>query len=84
MQSLFSGNITFYTYLREQARLETYERMCQQAEQRGASAIIAMHYDATEVMAGLTEALCCGTAVTVVREASEVQVSLGVETGCKL
>ena len=58
--------------------------MCQQAEQRGASAIIAMHYDATEVMAGLTEALWCGTAVTVVREASDVQGILGVETGCKL
>ena len=58
--------------------------MCQQAEQRSASAIIAMHYDATEVMTGLTEALCCGTAVTVVRETSEVQVILGVETGCKL
>ena len=58
--------------------------MCRQAEQRGVSAIIAMHYDATEVMAGLTEALCCGTAATVVRETSDVQVILGVETGCKL
>ena len=71
IQSLFGGNITIYTDLCEQARSETYELMCRQAEQRGANAIIAMHYDATEVMAGLTEVLCYGTAVTVVRETSE-------------
>ncbi len=70
IQSLFGGNITIYTALCEQARSETYELMCREAEQRGANAIIAMHYDATEVMAGLTEVLCYGTAVTVVRETS--------------
>lgn len=58
--------------------------MCRQEEQRGASAIIAMHYDATEVMTGLIEALCDGTAATVVCETSEVQSIVGVETGRKL
>ncbi len=72
IQSLFGGNITIYTALCEQARSETYELMCREAEQRGANAIIAMHYDATEVMAGLTEVLCYGTAVTVVREPNEI------------
>lgn len=68
LQSLFGGNITIYTELCEQARTEAYELMCQHAQQHGANAIIAMHYDATEVMAGLTEVLCYGTAVVVERD----------------
>ena len=65
LQSLLGGNITIYTNLCEQARAETYQLMCQHAQERGANAIIAMHYDATELMAGLTEVLCYGTAVVV-------------------
>ena len=65
LQSLFGGNITIYTSLCEQARSETFRLMCQHAQQHGANAIIAMRYDATELMAGLTEVLCYGTAVIV-------------------
>jgi uncharacterized protein YbjQ (UPF0145 family) len=65
LQSLFGGNITIYTNLCERARSDTYRLMCEHAQQRGANAIIAMHYDATELMAGLTEVLCYGTAVVV-------------------
>src|SRR6267378_5900598 len=68
LQSLFGGNITIYTTLCEHARAETYRLMCEHAEQQGANAVIAMHYDATELMAGLTEVLCYGTAVIVERE----------------
>jgi uncharacterized protein YbjQ (UPF0145 family) len=39
--------------------------MCAHADQLGANAIIAVRYDATELMAGLTEVLCYGTAVVV-------------------
>jgi uncharacterized protein YbjQ (UPF0145 family) len=65
LQSLFGGNITIYTDLCERARAETYQLMCQHARQKGANAIISMRYDATELMAGLTEVLCYGTAVLV-------------------
>jgi uncharacterized protein YbjQ (UPF0145 family) len=65
LQSLFGGNISIYTNLCEQARQETYRLMCEHADQHGANAIIGMHYDATEVMPGLTEVLCYGTAVVV-------------------
>ncbi|MCH6484306.1 YbjQ family protein [Pseudoxanthomonas sp. LH2527] len=65
LQSLFGGNITIYTELCEQARDETYREMFQHARQLGANAIIAVRYDATDVMAGLTEVLCYGTAVVV-------------------
>ena len=65
LQSLFGGNITIYTELCGQARDETYRDMLQHARQLGANAIIAVRYDATDVMAGLTEVLCYGTAVVV-------------------
>jgi len=70
IQSLFGGNITIYTNLCEQAREETYRLMCEHADKHGANAIIAMRYDATELMAGLTEVLCYGTAVVVARDSS--------------
>ena len=65
LQTLFGGNITIYTNLCEQARAETYRLMCLHARERGANAIVTMRYDATELMAGLTEVLCYGTAVVV-------------------
>src|ERR1700720_5052239 len=65
LQSLFGGNITIYTTLCEHARAEAFDLMCEHAETLGANAIIAMRYDATEVMAGITEVLCYGTAVPV-------------------
>lgn len=68
LQSLFGGNITIYTTLCERARSEAYQLMCRHAEALGANAIIAMEYDATEVMAGITEVLCYGTAVLVDEE----------------
>lgn len=68
LQSLLGGNITIYTNLCERARLETYQLMCEHARQLGANGIIAMRYDATELMAGLTEVLCYGTAVIAVAE----------------
>jgi uncharacterized protein YbjQ (UPF0145 family) len=67
LQTIFGGNITIYTNLCEQARKDAYKIMCAQAEKNGANAIISMRYDATEVMAGVTEVLCYGTAVTVKR-----------------
>ena len=68
LQSLFGGNITIYTNLCERARADTYQLMCDHARSVGANAIIAVRYDATELMAGLTEVLCYGTAVKVESE----------------
>lgn len=68
LQSLFGGNITIYTALCEQARDETYRDMVRHARGLGANAIIAVRYDATELMAGLTEVLCYGTAVVAERD----------------
>lgn len=65
LQTLFGGNITIYTELCEQARQETYRDMVRHARQLGANGIVGVRYDATELMAGLTEVLCYGTAVVV-------------------
>jgi len=69
LQTLFGGNITIYTNLCERARSETYQLMCREASGPGANAIIAMRYDAAELITGLTEVLCYGTVV--VRRDSE-------------
>ncbi len=37
--------------------------MVQHAELAGGNAVVAVRYDATEVMRGVTEVLCYGTAV---------------------
>ena len=66
LQSLFGGNITIYTDLCEHARAETFQIMRQHGQSLRANTIIGMRYDATELMAGLTEVLCYGTAVVVV------------------
>lgn len=64
-QTLFGGNITLYQTLCEKTREEAYEIMIKHAEELGANAIVSVRYDATEVMQGVTEVLCYGTAVVV-------------------
>ena len=65
-QTLFGGKISIYVELCEKTRVEAYEHMIQNANARGANAIINVRYDANEVMNGVTEVLCYGTAVQVV------------------
>ena len=67
LQTLVGGNITILTELCETARNEAFELMLQHASELGANAVIAVRYDATEVMSGVTEVLCYGTAVMVER-----------------
>jgi len=67
LQTIVGGNITLFTDLCEQTRQHAYELMVQHAAARGANAILAMRYDANEVMQGVTEVLAYGTAVQVER-----------------
>lgn len=66
-QTLVGGKISIYTTLCEKTREEAFQQMLQHAEERGANAIIAMRYDANEVIGGVTEVLAYGTAVKVER-----------------
>ena len=65
IQSVFGGNLSIYTELAERARQEAYELRVEHARKAGADAIIAMRYDANEIMDGITEVLAYGTAVKV-------------------
>ena len=65
IQSLFGGNLSIYTDLAEHARQEAYDLLVEHAQQAGANAVIAMRYDANEIMEGITEVLAYGTAVKV-------------------
>jgi uncharacterized protein YbjQ (UPF0145 family) len=67
IQTIVGGNITVLTELCEKAREEAYELLLQHAAEHGANAILAMRYDANEVMQGVTEVLAYGTAVQVER-----------------
>ncbi|MGH7523952.1 MAG: YbjQ family protein [Gemmatimonadales bacterium] len=63
IQRLFGGNITLYTTMCEQARENAFDIMIAHAQGIGANGVIGIRYDATEIMAGVTEVLCYGTAV---------------------
>lgn len=67
IQTLFGGNISIYRELCEKTREEAFQYMLQNAQEKGANAIISMRYDANEVMGGVTEVLAYGTAVLVER-----------------
>ena len=63
LQTLLGGNISLFTELCERTREDAYNLMIKHAEELGANAIISVRYDATELMSGVTEVLCYGTAV---------------------
>jgi len=67
LQTLFGGNISLFTELAERTRRQAFETMLVQAAASGANAVIGIRYDANELMQGVTEVLCYGTAVEVVR-----------------
>lgn len=68
LQSIVGGNISILTELCEHSRAEAFEIMLAHAREVGATGIVAVRYDATEVMAGVTEVLCYGTAVIAERQ----------------
>jgi uncharacterized protein YbjQ (UPF0145 family) len=65
LQTIVGGNITLFTDLCEKARADAFLQMLQHAEALGANAVVGIRYDANEVMQGVTEVLCYGTAVVV-------------------
>ena len=65
LQTLAGGNISLFTELCEKTRSDAFEQMVRHAEEVGANAVIGVRYDANEVMQGVTEVLCYGTAVIV-------------------
>jgi len=65
LQTLLGGNISLFTSLCEKARAEAFDLMITHAHELGANAVLGVSYDATELMSGVTEVLCYGTAIIV-------------------
>ena len=65
LQAFFGGSITLLVNLCEQARADAFQIMVAHGAELGGNAIIGMRYDATELMPGVSEVLCYGTAVYV-------------------
>ncbi|MEO8295098.1 MAG: YbjQ family protein [Gemmatimonadota bacterium] len=67
-ETLLGGNITILTTLCEKTRSEAFEIMIGVADRLGANGVVGVRYDATEIMSGVTEVLCYGTAVILEQE----------------
>jgi uncharacterized protein YbjQ (UPF0145 family) len=65
LQTIIGGNISLFTELAERTRQQAFDTMLHQADLAGADAVIGVRYDANEMMRGVTEVLCYGTAVRV-------------------
>lgn len=65
LQTIVGGNITLWTRMCEQTRIDAFDIMVQHATEIGANAVIGARYDTTELSAGVTEVLAYGAAVIV-------------------
>ena len=65
VQSMLGGRVGAYVKLAEAGRQEAYDELVKHAQAHGANSLLAVRYDATEIMPGVTEVLCYGTAVIV-------------------
>ncbi|WP_156250270.1 YbjQ family protein [Pseudactinotalea terrae] len=64
-RAIGGGEVNEYTRLVYASREEVMARMVQQAEQRGANAVIAMRFDTGDIAQAFTEVCAYGTAVVV-------------------
>jgi uncharacterized protein YbjQ (UPF0145 family) len=65
VETLLGGHISMLTTLCERTRSEAFDILLAHAQRKGANAVVGIRYDATEIMSGVTEVLCYGTAVIV-------------------
>jgi uncharacterized protein YbjQ (UPF0145 family) len=65
LKNIVGGELKGYTELLQESRKQSQERMCKQAEELGANAIVNVRFATSSVTAGASEILCYGTAVLV-------------------
>ena len=65
LKNLVGGELTGYTELLQESRQQALARMCDQAEELGANAVINVRLATSSVAAGAAEILAYGTAVKV-------------------
>lgn len=64
-RSIGGGEIPEFTQMLYESRMQVMGRMVEEAQRRGANAIVAMRFDASEIASAWTEICAYGTAVTV-------------------
>lgn len=64
-KSIKGGEVTQYTELLEDSRRHALDRMVENARLMGASAVVSMRFDSSEMGESLTEIVAYGTAVTI-------------------
>jgi uncharacterized protein YbjQ (UPF0145 family) len=67
LRGLIGGEIKEYTQLLEESRNQAIERMVQQAQLRGANAIVMMRFDSSSISSSMSEIVAYGTAVQIER-----------------
>ena len=63
LRGMVGGEITEYTKMMAEAREESIQRMVEDAEKQGASAIVSMRFTTSMVMQNAAEILAYGTGV---------------------
>ncbi|HTE44786.1 MAG TPA: YbjQ family protein [Gemmatimonadaceae bacterium] len=63
LQTMRGGDISLLKDLCERTRAAAFEDAVEHARSVGGNALLAIRYDATEIMQGVSEVLCYGTAV---------------------
>ncbi len=64
-RNIVGGEVVEYTKLMAEAREQAFDRMVDDAQSKGANAIIMVRYSTSAVMQGAAELLAYGTAVVV-------------------
>jgi len=63
LKNIIGGEIEEYTKLMAESRDQALDRMCKQAEDRGANAVVAVRFSTSYIMGSAAEILAYGTAV---------------------
>ena len=65
LRNLVGGEISDYTKMMAESREQSIDRMIEEAEKKGANAVVGVHFTTSMVMQGASEFLAYGTAVVV-------------------
>ena len=65
LRGMVGGEITEYTKMMAEAREEAIQRMVEDAEKKGANAIVSMRFTTSMIMQNASEILAYGTGVVV-------------------
>ena len=63
LRGMVGGEISEYTKLMAQAREQAIQRMIEEAEEKGANAVVSMRFTTSMIMSNASEVLAYGTGV---------------------